>query len=315
MALLPSMNILYKEGIAMTTKFPQQTMPKKKFTFSDVSPYLYILPSLALFICFVFYPFIKTIVLSLSITDNSGNILGWSESLFANYATAFQDSNMWFAIGVTFKYAIMVVIGSIVLGTLCAILANESFRGRTFVRTVYAMPMAISSACIAVIATFILNPTMGVLNQILGTTNKWLRDINLALPSVSVVTIWMNIGLNYLFVIAALQSVDISLYEASSIEGVNFFQKHWYITIPSISPTLFFLLIINVINSFQSYAQIRLMTQGGPGKYTTTLVYLIYRETFENMRYASGATMSVILFILLFILTAIQFRVEKKVTY
>lgn len=297
----------------MTSNYPQKTVQKKGLTFRDLTPYLYIIPSLALFICFVFYPFVKTIILSLSTTDVSGNITG--SAGFSNYITAFNDSTMWTAIGVTFKYAAMVVVGSIVLGTLCAILANESFKGRGIVRTVYAMPMAISSACIAVIATFILNPTMGILNQMLGTTNKWLRDINLALPSVSVVTIWMNIGMNYLFVIAALQSVDVSLYEAGSIEGVNFFQKHWYITIPSISPTLFFLLVINVINSFQSYAQIRLMTQGGPGKFTTTLVYLIYRETFENMRYASGATMSVILFVILFILTAIQFKVEKKVTY
>lgn len=297
----------------MTTNFPQQSVQKKGFSFRDLTPYLYIIPSLVLFITFVFYPFVKTIYLSLHTTDPTGAAIGFVG--FTNYATALTDSNMWSAIGVTFKYAAMVVVGSILFGTVCAILANESFRGRAFVRTVYAMPMAISSACIAVIATFILNPTMGVLNQILGTSNKWLRDINLALPSVAVVTVWMNIGLNYLFVIAALQSVDVSLYEAGSIEGVNFFQKHWYITLPSISPTLFFLLVINVINSFQSYAQIRLMTQGGPGKFSTTLVYLIYRETFENMRYASGATMSVILFIILFILTAIQFKVEKKVTY
>lgn len=297
----------------MTTKLPQQTVQKKGFTFRDLTPYLYIVPSLALFILFVFYPFLKTIYLSLSSTDLNGNATGFIG--LANYITAFQDKTMWTALWVTIRYALMVVAGSIVMGTICAILANESFKGRGLVRTVYAMPMAISSACIAVIATFILNPTMGILNQILGTQIKWLKGINTALPSVAVVTIWMNIGMNYLFVIAALQSVDISLYEAGSIEGVNFFQKHWYITIPSISPTLFFLLIINVINSFQAYAQIRLMTQGGPGKFTTTLVYMIYRETFENMRYASGATMSVILFVILFILTAIQFKVEKKVTY
>ena len=297
----------------MTTKLPQQTVQKKGFTFRDLTPYLYIVPSLALFILFVFYPFLKTIYLSLSSTDLNGNATGFIG--LANYITAFQDKTMWTALWVTIRYALMVVAGSIVMCTICAILANESFKGRGLVRTVYAMPMAISSACIAVIATFILNPTMGILNQILGTQIKWLKGINTALPSVAVVTIWMNIGMNYLFVIAALQSVDISLYEAGSIEGVNFFQKHWYITIPSISPTLFFLLIINVINSFQAYAQIRLMTQGGPGKFTTTLVYMIYRETFENMRYASGATMSVILFVILFILTAIQFKVEKKVTY
>lgn len=297
----------------MSTNSPQVTVQKKGLTLRDLTPYLYIVPSLALFITFVFYPFAKTIYLSLHVTDPTGNAIAWAGT--SNYAAALADKNLWTAIGVTIKYAVMVVAGSIVLGTICAILSNEAFKGRAIVRTVYAMPMAISSACIAVIATFILNPTMGVLNQILGTTTKWLKGVDTALPSVAVVTIWMNIGMNYLFVIAALQSVDISLYEAGSIEGVNFFQKHWYITIPSISPTLFFLLIINVINSFQAYAQIRLMTQGGPGKFTTTLVYLIYRETFENMRYASGATMSVILFVIIFLLTAVQFKVEKKVTY
>lgn len=297
----------------MTTKLPQQTVQKKGFSFRDLSPYLYILPSLCLFILFVFYPFTKTIALSFSATDLNGNMTGFVG--FANYQAALTDKNMWNAILVTVKYALMVVAGSLFMGTICAILANENFKGRGFVRTVYAMPMAISSACIAVIATCILNPTMGVLNQIIGEPIKWLKGKDTALPSVAVITIWMNIGMNYLFVIARLQSIDVSLYEAGSIDGVNFFQKHWYITIPGISPTLFFLLIINVINSFQAYAQIRLMTQGGPGKFTTTLVYMIYRETFENMRYASGATLSVILFVIMFILTAIQFKAEKKVTY
>ena len=297
----------------MTTKLPQQTVQKKGFSFRDLSPYLYILPSLCLFILFVFYPFTKTIALSFSSTDLNGNMTGFVG--FANYQAALTDKNMWSAIWVTVRYSLMVVAGSLVMGTVCAILANENFKGRGFVRTVYAMPMAISSACIAVIATCILNPTMGVLNQIIGEPIKWLKGKDTALPSVAVITIWMNIGMNYLFVIARLQSIDVSLYEAGSIDGVNFFQKHWYITIPGISPTLFFLLIINVINSFQAYAQIRLMTQGGPGKFTTTLVYMIYRETFENMRYASGATLSVILFVIMFILTAIQFKAEKKVTY
>ena len=297
----------------MTTKFPQQTVQKKGITFRDLSPYLYILPSLCLFILFVFYPFTKTIALSFSSTDLNGNMTGFVG--FTNYTTALSDKNMWNAIWVTIRYSLMVVAGSLIMGTVCAILANENFKGRGFVRTVYAMPMAISSACIAVIATCILNPTMGVLNQIIGEPIKWLKGKDTALPSVAVVTIWMNIGMNYLFVIARLQSIDVSLYEAGSIDGVNFFQKHWHITLPGISPTLFFLLIINVINSFQAYAQIRLMTQGGPGKFTTTLVYMIYRETFENMRYASGATLSVILFVIMFILTAIQFKAEKKVTY
>ena len=289
---------------------------RARFSLESICPYLYILPSLLLFSLFVFFPFAKTLFLSLSLTDQAGSAIGFvGLDNFRSVLLGSSSRDFWFSMGVTLRYAAMVVTGSIVLGLICAILANESFRGRGLVRTVFAMPMSISSACIAVIGVFALNPTMGVVNSLLGTNIKWLRDIHYALPSVAAVTVWMNIGLNFIFLIAALQNVDEALYEAGAIEGANFFQKHWHITLPCVSPTLFFLLIINVINAFQAYAQIRLMTQGGPGKYTRTIIYAIYLEAFQNNRYGMSAAMSVVLFIILFVLTLIQFKMEKKVTY
>ena len=289
---------------------------KTRFSLESICPYLYILPSLLLFSLFVFFPFAKTLFLSLSLTDQAGSAIGFvGLDNFRSVLLGSSSRDFWFSMGVTLRYAAMVVTGSIVLGLICAILANESFRGRGLVRTVFAMPMSISSACIAVIGVFALNPTMGIVNSLLGTSIKWMRDIHYALPSVAAVTVWMNIGLNFIFLIAALQNVDEALYEAGAIEGANFFQKHWHITLPCVSPTLFFLLIINVINAFQAYAQIRLMTQGGPGKYTRTIIYAIYLEAFQNNRYGMSAAMSVVLFIILFVLTLIQFKMEKKVTY
>ena len=289
---------------------------KTRFSLESICPYLYILPSLLLFSLFVFFPFAKTLFLSLSLTDQAGSAIDFvGLDNFRSVLLGSSSRDFWFSMGVTLRYAAMVVTGSIVLGLICAILANEYFRGRGLVRTVFAMPMSISSACIAVIGVFALNPTMGIVNSLLGTNIKWLRDIHYALPSVAAVTVWMNIGLNFIFLIAALQNVDEALYEAGAIEGANFFQKHWHITLPCVSPTLFFLLIINVINAFQAYAQIRLMTQGGPGKYTRTIIYAIYLEAFQNNRYGMSAAMSVVLFIILFVLTLIQFKMEKKVTY
>ena len=289
---------------------------KTRFSLESICPYLYILPSLLLFSLFVFFPFAKTLFLSLSLIDQAGSAIDFvGLDNFRSVLLGSSSRDFWFSMGVTLRYAAMVVTGSIVLGLICAILANESFRGRGLVRTVFAMPMSISSACIAVIGVFALNPTMGIVNSLLGTNIKWLRDIHYALPSVAAVTVWMNIGLNFIFLIAALQNVDEALYEAGAIEGANFFQKHWHITLPCVSPTLFFLLIINVINAFQAYAQIRLMTQGGPGKYTRTIIYAIYLEAFQNNRYGMSAAMSVVLFIILFVLTLIQFKMEKKVTY
>ena len=289
---------------------------KTRFSLESICPYLYILPSLLLFSLFVFFPFAKTLFLSLSLTDQAGSAIDFvGLDNFRSVLLGSSSRDFWFSMGVTLRYAAMVVTGSIVLGLICAILANERFRGRSLVRTVFAMPMSISSACIAVIGVFALNPTMGIVNSLLGTNIKWLRDIHYALPSVAAVTVWMNIGLNFIFLIAALQNVDEALYEAGAIEGANFFQKHWHITLPCVSPTLFFLLIINVINAFQAYAQIRLMTQGGPGKYTRTIIYAIYLEAFQNNRYGMSAAMSVVLFIILFVLTLLQFKMEKKVTY
>ena len=289
---------------------------KARFSLESICPYLYILPSLLLFSLFVFFPFAKTLFLSLSLTDQAGSAIGFvGLDNFRSVLVGSASRDFWFSMGVTLRYAAMVVTGSIVLGLICAILANERFRGRGLVRTVFAMPMSISSACIAVIGVFALNPTMGIVNSLLGTNIKWLRDIHYALPSVAAVTVWMNIGLNFIFLIAALQNVDEALYEAGAIEGANFFQKHWHITLPCVSPTLFFLLIINVINAFQAYAQIRLMTQGGPGKYTRTIIYAIYLEAFQNNRYGMSAATSVVLFIILFVLTLLQFNMEKKVTY
>ena len=289
---------------------------KTRFSLESICPYLYILPSLLLFSLFVFFPFAKTLFLSLSLTDQAGSAIDFvGLDNFRSVLLGSSSRDFWFSMGVTLRYAAMVVTGSIVLGLICAILANESFRGRGLVRTVFALPMSISSACIAVIGVFALNPTMGIVNSLLGTNIKWLRDIHYALPSVAAVTVWMNIGLNFIFLIAALQNVDEALYEAGAIEGANFFQKHWHITLPCVSPTLFFLLIINVINAFQAYAQIRLMTQGGPGKYTRTIIYAIYLEAFQNNRYGMSAAMSVVLFIILFVLTLLQFNMEKKVTY
>lgn len=291
------------------------THPAKK-RLSALCPYLYILPSLLLFSLFVFYPFAKTLSLSLSLTDQAGSAIGFvGLDNFKSVLFGSSARDFWSSMDVTLRYAAMVVSGSIALGLICAILANERFLGRGLVRTVFAMPMSISSACIAVISVFALNPTMGVVNRLLGTNVKWLRNIHWALPSVAAVTVWMNIGLNFIFLIAALQNVDEALYEAGAIEGAGFFQKHWHITLPCISPTLFFLLVINVINAFQAYAQIRLMTQGGPGKYTRTIIYAIYLEAFQNNRYGLSAAMSVVLFLILFVLTLIQFQMEKKVTY
>ena len=175
--------------------------------------------------------------------------------------------------------------------------------------------MAISAAAASVVFMFIFHSSMGILNKVLGTNIGWLTDKKWALIAVTIVSVWMNIGMNFIYLTAALQSVPQELYESASIEGAGFFQKHWNVTIPSISPILFFLLIINVINSLQAYAQFKMMTQGGPAGATNVIVYEIYQEAFINSRFGVACAESTVLFVILIILTALQFKLEKKVTY
>ena len=278
-----------------------------------LAPYLYILPSILLFGLFVFYPFVKTLALSFFATDQGGAAGLWVG--LDNYRNLISSRDFLMSLRVTLEFAVKVVAGSMVLGFVTAILANEAVPMRALFRTVYAMPLAVSSACITVICIFILNPTMGILNFLLGSQTRWLSDVHTALNSVSAVTIWLYIGLNYVFIIAALQMVDASLYESAAIDGAGFFRKHLHITLPGISPTLFFLMIVNALNSFQSYAQVNLMTQGGPGKFTRVIVYQIYLEAFQYNRFGAAAAQSVVLFLIMLALTLMQFRLERKVSY
>ena len=129
----------------------------------------------------------------------------------------------------------------------------------------------------------------------------WLTDKKYALIAVKIVSVWMAIGMNFIYLTAAIQSVPAELYESVALDGANFFQKHRHVTIPSISPTLFFLLIINVINSVQAYAEFKMMTQGGPAESTNVIVYEIYQEAFINSRFGVACAESVVLFVILII--------------
>lgn len=296
------------------TKLPVINKKKRKpFSFSMVSPYLYILPSLLLFTCFVFYPFIRTLYLSFTMTDATGNVVKLVG--FSNYVSTITSRKFSSVMSVTWRFAGMCVVGSLLMGISCALLGNIKYRGRSFARTAYALPMAVSSACIAVIAGFALHPTCGMINNLLGTTIKFTTGRGTALYTVAGVSIWTHIGMNYIFMIAALQGVDVSLYEAAEIEGVNFFQRHWHITFPSVSPTLFYLLVVNITQSFQAYAQVNLLTNGGPGNSTRVIVFQIFEEAFRYGRFGSASAQSVILFLMIFIITRIEFIIEKKVTY
>lgn len=287
-------------------------MRKKRF-FRVIEPYLYLFPAMFFFTAFLFWPFFKTIWLSFNMTTPLGAVSSFVG--LGNYFTIFTSRAFQNSLLVSFRYAVMTVVFSIAIGFALAIISNENIKGKNLFRTIYALPMAISAAAASAVFMFIFHSSLGILNKVLGTHIGWLTDPKFALGAVALVTVWMNIGINFIFLTAALQGVPLDLYECAAIEGAGFYAKHRHITIPCISPTLFFLLIINVINALQAYAQVKMMTLGGPSGSTNVIVYQIYQEAFINSRFGMACAESIVLFVILMVLTLVQFKLEKKVTY
>ncbi len=279
---------------------------KNKYT---KSAYAYIMPAMIGFLVFTFYPFIKTIYRSLFLTDRMGN-----SNLFIgieNYTTLFTSPSFYNSLIVTFKYVLIVVLVGVGLGFMTALLCQRSFPGIKIFSAAYSLPMAIASSGMALVFKVMLNRSIGALNLIFGSDISWLEDPTMALISVSVLTAWLNSGMNFLYLSAGLAAIDSSLYESASIDGANGFQKFRYITLPSLKPIMFFVIVTNVINAFQSFAQIKLLTMGGPGESTNVIVHDIYKNAFENYKYGYASAESIVLFFIVMIFTIILFKTNR----
>ncbi len=272
--------------------------------------YLYLIPCFAVFGVFLFYPFVKTIYLSFYKTDKMGQA-----KLFAgveNYTDLLTSESFYNSMTVTLIFVLIVVVGSMLLGLLAALLCSKAFPGIRAFSTAYALPMAIASSGAAMIFKIILNPTIGILNKLTGLDINWISDPKYALICVAVLTAWLNSGINFLYFSAGLGNIDDSIYERASVDGANSVQKFFRLTLPGLSPIMFYTLVVNIIQAFQSFGQVKILTQGGPGESTNLIVYSIYRDAFFNYRFGSAAAQSVILFLIIMALTLVMFKIEKK---
>lgn len=289
----------------------EQVSKKKKVKLiSKVEPFLYLTPAFAVFMVFVFYPFVKTIILSLSQTNLRGEIKSFVG--LENFIELFQSPEFYSSIIVTFKFVFLVATPSVIIGFVLALLANNKLKGNRIYELMFSLPMAIASAPAAAIWTMIFHPTNGVLNFVLGQEIGWLTDPRYALISVAVVTTWLNLGLNFIFLTTGLRNIPTELLESSAIDGANFLHKLKNIIIPMVSPQMFLVIFMNLINAFQAFGQIKLLTQGGPGDSTNVLVHSIYREAFFNGRFETACTQALVLFVIMMIVTLLQFKFEKK---
>ena len=287
------------------------SLPIKRRLWESLNAYVFLLPALAIFILFLYYPFIRTIWLSTWLTDTLGVAKKYVG--FRNYAKILSSgSAFWPNLLVTFQFVGMVAFGGLLVGLTTSLLTAGKYPGKTVASAVYAMPVAIASAAASMAFRMILHPTNGLLNVMLGTQINWIGDKQYALFSVAAMTVWLTSGINFIFLSAGLRGIPEELYESASLDGAGYFKRLWHITLPGLSPALFFQIIINIIGGFQAFSQIRLLTKGGPGEATTVIVYAIYRDAFENSRFHEAAARSVILFLIILGITLIQFSMEKR---
>lgn len=273
-------------------------------------PYLYLLPAGVCFALFLYYPFFKTVFLSLFITNRVG--LAKIFVGLGNYIELFGSQEYRTVLLNTLILSAIVIVFSIFFGFVTASLA--SVRGKAFkpFTYVFSIPLAVASASTALVFEKMLSPGTGIVDRLLNRNIEWFTDPRFALLTVGILTVWLQLGVNFIFINAALRNVPQELYESASIDGAGGLSKMLHITLPNISPILFFVSIMNVISAFQSFAQVNVITQGGPGDSTNVMVFNIYRDAFFNFKFGYAAAQSVILFLIILVITLIQFKNEKR---
>ena len=274
--------------------------------------WIFILPALIGTFIFIIIPVICSFGLSFMDWDliNKAQFVG-----LRNYKTLFQDPLFGKILLNTFVYAISTSIFAVIIPLVLACILNSKIRGSEFFKTAYFLPFITPMIVVAVLWQWIFDPNIGFLNYVLHLHINWLYDPNFAMPAVIIVSVWKLIGYNMVIFLSGLSALNQSLFEASKIDGANAFNTFRFVTVPLLSPTIFFVVIITCISSFQIFDLIYLMTQGGPLDSTNVLVYAIYKNAFEYFKIGQASAIAYVLFVIILVLTLIQWQLRKKLVY
>ncbi len=294
-------------------------MIKRSIFKSKTLPYLLIFPQILVTLTFFYWPAIRGMVQSLMLSDPFGrrNTFVW----FDNFISLFTDPLYLKSIGITLVFSFSTAFVSISLGMLIAAMANRALKAKAAIRTMLIWPYAVAPAISGILWLFLLHPSFGIIA--LGMKKyfniNWNPVLygNDALIMVIMASAWKEISYNFVFFIAGMQAIPKSIVEAAAIDGAGPFIRFWKISFPLLSPTIFFLTVMNIIYAFfETFGIIHTVTQGGPGGSTNTLVYKVYQDGFVGLNLGSSSAQSVILMILIIAITLIQFKyIEKKVQY
>ena len=277
--------------------------------------YLMIFPVVAGLLVFYIYPIFKVII------DSFYEVGSFNKRSFVgldNYLTMFNDPKMWSSLTNTFSYVIVIVPGTIIISLLLAALLNTNIKGRGFFRVVYFIPAITMGAAVAMIWKWMYNSDHGIINAILNVLGfdsvNFLTNPNTALLSICLVSIWINVGYNMIILLAGIQGISKTYYEAAAIDGANLVKQFFGITLPLVTPTLFFVLITNLIGTFQTFDTIYMMIKesGIAMEATQSMVMYFFRNAFSYSKKGYASALAVFLFLIIMLVTLIQMKLQKK---
>lgn len=282
----------------------------------SLAGFLFIAPQLIGIIIFVLIPLGLVFWYSLHEWNVLANTFTYTGA--QNYRMLIEDGNLLEVLGATAIFSAGLVVFNLSLALLLAVLLNQKLAGIAIFRTLFFSPVVVSLVAWTIVWGFLLQKNGGINGMLLMVGIEgpnWLREETTAMISVIVVQVFKNVGLNMILFLAALQGVPKELYEAARIDGAPVFKQFRRITLPLISPTILLTSIITIVGSLQVFAQIAVLTQGGPGLSTTVLVYYLYQQAFQFHFFGYGSTLSIVLFLIVAVLTFAQWQMRKRIVF
>lgn len=278
----------------------------------NYAAWIFILPAILGTFIFIIIPMICSFGLSFTKWDllNSVKFVG-----LQNYVQLFQADLFYKILSNTVVFALATSILGVIIPLILASILNSKIRGSEFYKTAYFLPFITPMVVVGIVWAWIFDPNIGLLNQVLQIHINWLYDSKYAMPALIIVSVWKLIGYNMIIFLSSMSGISQSMFEAAKIDGANAFQTFKNVTIPLLSPTIFFVVIITAISSFQVFDLIYLMTQGGPFDSTNVLVYAIYKNAFEFFNVGKASAIAYVLFLIILVLTLIQWHFRRKLVY
>lgn len=281
-------------------------------------PALLLAPQLLIVLIFFYWPSVRAVFSSFFLEDAFGQSAEFVG--LENFERLFADSDYADSFGITIVFSVLVTSIGLSVSLVLAWFADRAIKARYAFRTMLIIPYAVSAAVAAVLWSFLFAPSVGVVAHWLikqGLAWNYLVNANHAMALIVMTAVWKQISYNFIFFLAGLQAIPRSMFEASAIDGAGPFKTFFYVTLPLLSPTAFFLLVVNVVYAFfDTFGIIDASTGGGPGTSTSILVYKVYHDGFKSLDLGSSSAQSVILMILVVLLTIVQFRfIERRVHY